>query len=499
MATSAFRAAGVTAYDEVPYPSCARSYSHPDRLAVLATLLGMRPAAPERARVLELGSSDGANLLGMAYQYPEARFLGIDLAPSPIERGRAIAERLGVRNLELRQANLLDFQPGSERFDYIIAHGLYSWVPQPVRTRILQLCAQCLDEQGIAFISYNAYPGGHFRAVLRDLMRFHTQAIDNPQDKVAAARTVASMLADWIPDAGWGKPVKEHVGTLLKRDPSVLFHDDLSAENQPFYFHEFVSAAAQHGLQYLSDADTKLGIVPTEAVHHIQELAGGDLVRAEQYTDFLCMRSFRETLLCRQEVRVARAIDPDWLAGMFVASNAVAEQAQDDGKQKFHFRADRSITTNHPWTRHALTELAKVWPSTVPLTDFTGWRETADTILRLYVAEALHLRTAPLQAPAQASEFPVASLLARTELQTGSHTVTNAYHEAIELEDNLLREFIMLLDGTRDRTALAEALIAGVRSGQCTIECPPGEVESTINNRLEQALERLRWLALLVA
>lgn len=87
-----------TSYDRVPYKSHPFRQSHPDRLAVIATLHGMSPPAIERARVLELGCASGGNLLPMADQFPEATFLGIDLSARQIQDGQRLIERAGLRS-----------------------------------------------------------------------------------------------------------------------------------------------------------------------------------------------------------------------------------------------------------------------------------------------------------------------------------------------------------------------------------------------------------------
>src|SRR5262245_30352504 len=126
-----------TDYADGPHPSVPFPQTHPDRLATLATLFGMRSAPVERCRVLELGCGDGGNLIPMALVLPESRFLGLDQAGEPIGRGRATISALDLRNVELRQEDLHTFARGvhaeQEPFDFIVAHGVYSWVPEDVR------------------------------------------------------------------------------------------------------------------------------------------------------------------------------------------------------------------------------------------------------------------------------------------------------------------------------------------------------------------------------
>ena len=145
--------AELTPYDEVAYPTFPISFTHPDRLATVATHFGMRPAPVERCRVLELGCSNGANLLSMAVTLPESEFVGVDSAGIPIARGKAMVEALGLKNIALRHLDLLEMAPDYGKFDYIIVHGIYSWVPSAVRDQILAICKASMQPQGIAYVS----------------------------------------------------------------------------------------------------------------------------------------------------------------------------------------------------------------------------------------------------------------------------------------------------------------------------------------------------------
>src|SRR6266545_3188744 len=183
-------------YDEFLYLNYAYPQTHPDRLASLATLFGMTPAPVENCRVLELACGDGANLLPMAFGLPNSRFVGIDRAVQPIAKGRAMIKALGLRNLDLRQLDLMALPRDLGQFDYIIAHGLYSWVPAAVRDRILEICRSCLAPQGVAYISYNVYPGWRVNEVMREMMLFHTKDVKHPRERVAQARALAKWVAD---------------------------------------------------------------------------------------------------------------------------------------------------------------------------------------------------------------------------------------------------------------------------------------------------------------
>src|SRR4051812_46026142 len=184
----------MTAYDTVPYAGHALAQAHPDRLATIATLFGMTPAPITRARVLEVGCGDGLNLISVALSLPEAECLGIDLAAAAIRKGQERAQALGLNNLELRQLDIMEVGESLGRFDFIVAHGIYSWVPEKVRDKLLAICEQNLAENGVAYVSYNTYPGGHMRDMAREMMRFHVSDFDDPRQRVTQARSLLKFI-----------------------------------------------------------------------------------------------------------------------------------------------------------------------------------------------------------------------------------------------------------------------------------------------------------------
>src|SRR5260221_7836775 len=176
-----------SSYDEVLYPSYTHSQTHPERLAVIGALLGLEPALPTRCRVLELGCGNGSNLVPMAWGLPRSEFVGIDLAGRPIAQGQSMVRELRLANVRLVHGNLTEITGEWGKFDYIIAHGLYSWVPPEVARQLLVICRTLLAAQGIAFVSYNALPGGHLRNLLREMMLFHVRGFEAPEERVKQA------------------------------------------------------------------------------------------------------------------------------------------------------------------------------------------------------------------------------------------------------------------------------------------------------------------------
>ncbi len=168
-----------TSYDEFPYQSVPLRQTHPDHLATVASLFGFDAADVGRARVLEIGCGSGGNLIPLAASYPDSTFVGIDLSAVQIAHGAAEIEALGLLNIRLQAMDVMAFDEAQGAFDYIIAHGIYSWVPAPVQDRILALCASLLAANGIAFVSYNTLPGWRMLSTVREAMLYHTRDVED--------------------------------------------------------------------------------------------------------------------------------------------------------------------------------------------------------------------------------------------------------------------------------------------------------------------------------
>jgi SAM-dependent methyltransferase len=445
-----------TSYDEVAYPCTPQAQTHPDVLATLATLYGLTPPPVERCSVLEVGCNDGSNLIPMAANEPASHFVGIDLAQTAIETARTWSSRLGLANTEFVQADVADWNPDGRLFDYILIHGVYSWVPAAVREAILTRCRESLSPNGVAYISYNALPGCYFRQYVRDVLRFHTRAITEPRQRIAAAREIASKMVAWLGDTQPQPAIRKEFELLLTVHESVLLHDDLADCNTPFYLSEFVAAAEHHGLQYLCDARFS-----RDAVHDL-DVDGPDWLAGRQYGDFVTCRKFRSSLLCHGAAAVDRAIPPERVAKLLASSPAEPEPEPGDGTQKFRLSDEKSLSTNHPVAKRILTELSGRWPGWTPVPelplDGMEHEAAAALLLRLYEARALDLRLRPPHLVSTVSKRPVASPLARYQLADGLETVTNQRHVSVTLTDALSRQFLMLLDGSRDRAALLRDL-----------------------------------------
>lgn len=512
------------AYQELAYPSAAFAQMHPERLATIATLFGMQPPALERCRVLELGCGSGASLAPFAYGLPQSSFLGIDLTPAAIGAAQARAAALELRNAEFRCADILDIGPSLGTFDFILCHGVFSWVPAEVREKLLALCGELLSPNGVAYISYNTRPGGDLRVMLRDMMRYHIPADGPLAGRLQQARALVEFLAEAKSGNDNYQRLLQWQRERIERLPdALLYHDDLSQEHQPIYFHEFVTQAARHGLQFLGEADFyEMGEQRfPPAVREKLAMLGDRFVVREQYMDFLCGRAFRQTLLCRAEQRLQRPIQPESLARLYFSSPAEPLSARPaiagEGEEEFRAAENASVKTTHPLAKAIFVTLGEAWPGSLAFDDLrvriakhlgeADPRALAEGLLQIYSSGPIvTFSTQPYLGVTRLSERPKLSPLARMQAETGRSVVTSLRHFSVDVRDPLFRRLLLLLEGTRDRAALADALSAAIEAGEvpgppappagATAAAPP--LREQIAASLDRSLRDVLRMALLV-
>lgn len=499
-------AATLASYDEVPYTALPFAQSHPSRLAAMARLFGVEAPDVATARVLELGCAVGGNLIPMAISMPGGSLIGIDLSIKQIELGRRIADTLGLANIDLRHANIADIDASWGRFDYIIAHGIYSWVPAPIREKLLSICNENLVPNGVAFVSYNTMPGWGTRGVVRDAMLYHARDAKSALDRIRLSREAIDVLGRHLPtDAPYGGLMREVFDSITGAADAYINHDYLEEDNAAFYFHEFVKSANGHGLEYLADAEfrTMTPHVPPDLRDTLRRVAP-DLIAREQYLDFMFNRSFRQTLLVHADTSINRRLEPQTLFGFQLASAiqpATTSPSLDQGTvESFRTASAGDVSTNSAISKAALLELGHRWPLAVPFAELVDAararlgpsrsvvphnedaRMLAIEMLQCYAAAAIELRVWSPALAVEPGRRPIASSLARLQAPRGEE-VTNLLHKVITMNPVSLA-LLPLLDGTNGRDALVRALAAKTSTGALVVPVRPDGLGAVVDETL---------------
>ncbi|MBV9123365.1 MAG: methyltransferase regulatory domain-containing protein, partial [Planctomycetes bacterium] len=452
-----------TSYDDIPYTSKPFYHTHPDRLATLATLNGMTPAPVDRCRVLELGCGQGGNLLPMALSLPNSTFVGIDLSRGEIARGQEMVHTLGLTNIVLKPLSIQEVNSYFGSFDYIICHGVFSWVPPAVQDKILTICREHLGAQGVAYVSYNTYPGWRSQMALREALLFHVTRYPEPRVRLNQARAFLEFLTQAFQEADdpYPQALKTAAEKLKSQEDSYLFHEYLEEVNQPYYFQEFMRRAESQGLQFLEE--TLFQPLPSRmppAAHQFLADLGDDLLGQEQYRDFLLGRRFRGTLLCHREVALNRSPSLETVQRLHILTHlrprgSAGQKVSVTGSEEFLTEKEVSLNTNHPYLRAALHYLAEVWPRPVPFPDLwaavqarlsgDGEQEAnpvalAAPLLECGLNNLVELHLYPPQFVLDLSERPVASRLARLQAEAGE-PITDLRHSIAEL--GALDQFVL--------------------------------------------------------
>lgn len=486
-------------YDETPYTSNSFPQSAPGQLAAIAHLFGLDAPDVSSSRVLEIGCAGGGNLIPFAAAHPRARVVGIDLSQVQIEQGRARVAALGLDNLELIAGDVAQMDLAAlGRFDFIVAHGVYSWVPAAIQDALLSAFRGSLAPDGVCYVSYNTYPGWKSKEVLRDAMLLASGTSETPTDKVRAARGMVDFLEQVVPADGVMRRVLEvSQDHALGFGDSYLLHDELATFNSPCYFYEMVGRAGAHGLAYLAEAHLETMIPANfgpKVDEYLRATCGGVQVLVEQYLDFVLNRMFRESLLVHVERAPQIRYDPQpgRAERVHIAAWVPPVDGQtrlDNSRQEYLVSDGATLFTNDPGLKATMDSLNARWPATVSRHDLvaeaqarlesagftvsSNLAEHVDNLMLVLILQGVaKFRLDPVSLEPASEPLRLAEETRRTVEVTrerGDASTFNLWHETLILSalDSLL---LPLLDGTRDSKSVVEALVASVREQPIEIE-----------------------------
>ncbi len=519
-----------TTYDETPYESYPYAQTRPESLKAIAHIFGLETPALETARFLELGCASGGNMITHAMHYPKAKFVGIDLSQVQVEMGNKQIQALGLKNMELKAMSITDITKSLGEFDYIICHGVLSWVPEVVRDAIFRVSQENLSKNGIAYISYNTLPGWNMVRTIRDMMMFHSRNFKEINEQVQQSRLLLDFVKDSLEGSNspYGEVMSAEAKLLSTQPDHYLRHDHMEDINFQFYFHEFMKDAAKRDLQYLGDASLAsmyAGNLPKQISDKLAEVT--DIVRSEQYMDFVTNRRFRSTILCHKNVQLKRNITGNSLDGLYFSMKIVPEKALKDVKLdnndslEFYYMGnkDNKLNSNAPALKALLyifneavnfamspKELVAKIKEKLPnnkLSDEQIMIEIMSNITRLVFCGYITIATEKPTFLNKASDMPKISDLARIQLESKQGWVTNEVHDRINLSP--LDLFMMrYLDGKHNKDQVIDKLVGHVESKELNVSkddkpvTDAKAVKELIKPYVDQALAAYTTNALLV-
>jgi methyltransferase-like protein len=509
-------------YDLLPYPSMPIVHTQPAHLAALGALFGLAPPAADRARVLEFGCAAGGNIIPLAARFPAASFLGIDLSQRHVADGRNYIAALGLDNVRLQQADLTTLDLGGEQFDYIICHGVFSWVPKAAQDAIFRLCQEALMPNGIATISYNVLPGWHLRTAIRELCLRYAGKDGSPQRRVARARAALEQIAAASNQTEpYGMLLQTEARRLKGVPAAYILGEFLAPDNAPCYVQDFIERAAAHKLDYLCEADLFAAVPPAlDATirNRITAFADSNRSAAEQDIDFLTGRLFRRSVLVRSRPAGAPPPmpNPNRLQALHVSCPLRPDAANSaEGTTVFTDDKSRPVSIRDPVVGQAISRLAAVYPGTLCLDDLI---RDSDPAARVQLAERIRqavfilvmagradISVLPLRVGQGDEKWPTAWPLARAEAASRQAWITSLRHTGVPAVA-VLKVLLPCLDGSRDHLALVAILIDALRSGAVPMPeatdrrdgVSADSVEIIADRFLRQTLEYLHHHALLL-
>ena len=470
-------------YDAIPYQHGALRQSHPARIGAIGRLHGLPTAAPDRARVLELGCAQGGNLLPLAERLPRATFVGVDFSEVQIATAEAARAACGLGNARLVCADLREWEPEPAGFDYVIAHGVYSWVPDEVKERLLAVCARALAAGGLLYLSFNALPGWGMLSGMREFLLAELAPFPTTQEKLAHLTRVLAALEQAIAgeETAHGIYMREVLAGLRRKSPEMVLHDELEVVSDPRPFSVVAAHAARHGLAYIGEshyASQHFGHLRPEMQAPLIAL-GLDAVRAQQFMDVILPRTHRTSLFCRAAEAPPNLVDPRVVTACAMAlrepqSGPCADLA---AGVVFTVRGLHGIELPFPQSRMKalLSVVIKAAPVPVP---FLEARAAADArlavvglaidvdddaltlaVYRLFSLDLLDLMLAGDGAWLRPAEPPAPSALMLYQAAQGL-PLANRRHEQIELSAEQMRR-LLAAPAEKREPALRETGLVG--------------------------------------
>jgi 2-polyprenyl-3-methyl-5-hydroxy-6-metoxy-1,4-benzoquinol methylase/methyltransferase-like protein len=481
-------------YKDVPYVGQPVPGTSPSEMALISWVhAGPRPSVAG-ARILEIGCGDGGNLMPMAYYHPSCSFVGLDACQPALDEAQRACEKLGLSNLQFYQQDVEEsVRENLGVFDFIIAHGVYSWVNQRSQESLWVLVSQLLKENGLLFLSYNTYPGWKMRGVVRRMLLQKVGEIQPLKERALQAKREAEAFQHVLPEQGhpYHQLMRQELNLVQRSESHYLIHGLLADENHAFWFRDVVNQAEESEFEYVAEGwfNRREGWVPPNVRQSLMEL-GYQGIDLEEAVDLMWYRQMRTSLFCKKGQRKQQGPDlSDLVAAVTIAANlSVVDEPTAapgvfyfEGKHGFRFHTDNELASL------VLDALRECWPCgstwsgilstlgvTVALTDKEEANpqrfstdivlECQQILLHLYTMGQVDFRITAIPDSKQSNSTTAANPLVRWQARRMPMVTTPSSEQL--LLTHFEQAVLQRLDGSKEPSELVDEICQLVEAGE---------------------------------
>lgn len=467
--------------------------------------------------------------MAIATACPTAECTGIDNATEQIVSGRQAIHEIGLNNIELINSDFGALTDSSKHYDYIICHGVFSWIPTEQQDRLLATIKQLLAPQGLAYLSYNCLPGWQSRDALRRLLLEQTDAISDNTEKIRVARELMGWLLEILCDdySPYALGLKSELENIQHHSDSFILHELLNSHTSAMYFSAFAKKLAEHHLRFMCEARfgrtlshrlTKEGVSCEKC---LSTSLDNHQLNVESFLSYIYPTALRRSLICHDHQIPLNYPRIDQIRSFFLASPLVPTsppELHDSVVNEYAAPQGFMVEVKEPLFKEALAIMADKWPQAISFKELSEElslthqhiskndktdKKLIDFLFDFYCQELIELYSAPLPFTLSIRDKPQISALARWQLQN-QNWATNLRHEYVILNE-FGRSVAKLCNGRNSPADIANAIqkemtmgnLEVAISGQKVIE--PDQQANLIEQSLSETLTELSQKALMNA
>jgi SAM-dependent methyltransferase len=292
-----------TVYTRNTYPEV-----YPARLAIATLAGGQLPPDIDRPfRYADLGCGLGLTTTMIAATHPWAEVWGFDFNPAHIDAARRLADAAELTNLYFEEISFQDLARRGPAdlpmFDFMVSHGVISWIAPEVRAALMAVIGQRLKPGGLAYLGYNTDPGNAALVPMQKLMRLLVNAGKEPSDQ--AAKTAVAYL-NVLKSSGaryfTNNPLAaRRLDDMATYDPHYVAHEFANQHWVSLMFHEVAAEMAAAKCRFVGPSSPALAMdfvsVPAEMQTLVSETT--DPMLKEVLRDIGSCNTFRHDVFRR--------------------------------------------------------------------------------------------------------------------------------------------------------------------------------------------------------